>query len=135
MRIIKLIVVSLQRCVLYRKVTLRTLCTYNQYLRTLFMERRPDTTNRWRKWLFVTYISEVGYQCFVSCFCHPAVLLTSFIQYLCFNYVKMLQIVMLLCCCNLTCRNIEISLKKYKVNLTWTFMHIQINRSSFLGFS
>ena len=32
---------SLQRCVLDRKVTLRTLWAYNQYLRTLFMERRP----------------------------------------------------------------------------------------------
>ena len=42
-RMIKLIVVSLQRYVLDRKVTLRTLCTYDHYLRTLFMERRPDT--------------------------------------------------------------------------------------------
>ena len=35
---IKLIVVSLQKFVLDRNVTLRTLCTHDQYLQTLFME-------------------------------------------------------------------------------------------------
>ena len=43
MRIIKLVVVSLTGCVLDRKVTLRTLCTYDQHLRTLFIERCPDS--------------------------------------------------------------------------------------------
>ena len=40
-KISKLIVGPILRCVLGRKVTLRTLCTYEKYLRTLFMERRP----------------------------------------------------------------------------------------------
>ena len=44
LRIIKVIVVSLQRCVLDKKVTLRTVCGYDQYLRTLFMERHPVIT-------------------------------------------------------------------------------------------
>ena len=58
MRIVKLIVVSLQRCVLVRKMTLRTLCAYDQYLRTLFMERHPD----------VHYIPllHVGSQCLLN---------------------------------------------------------------------
>ena len=33
--------------------------------------------NRWYKWLFVTffvtYISQIGHQCFPACFCHPTV--------------------------------------------------------------
>ena len=37
----KLIVVSLQRFVLDRKVTLRTIWTYEHHLRPLFMERHP----------------------------------------------------------------------------------------------
>ena len=41
-RIIKMVVESLQRCFLDRKVTLRTLCTYDHHLRTLFMEWRPE---------------------------------------------------------------------------------------------
>ena len=44
-KISKLIVGHIQRFVLGRKVTLRTFCTYNPHLRTLFMERRPDGTN------------------------------------------------------------------------------------------
>ena len=40
-RIGKLIIDPIKRFVFDRKVTLRTLCTYDQYLRTLFMERRP----------------------------------------------------------------------------------------------
>ena len=39
---------SLQRCVLDRKVTLQTLCTYDQYLRTLFMEWHPGTKQQLR---------------------------------------------------------------------------------------
>ena len=41
-KISKLIVGHIQRLVLGRKVTLRTFCTYDHHLRTLFMERRPD---------------------------------------------------------------------------------------------
>ena len=41
-RISKLIVGPIKRFVLDRKVTLRTLCTYEEYLRTLFMEPRPE---------------------------------------------------------------------------------------------
>ena len=37
----KLIVESLQRFVLDRKVAIRTPRTYNHYLRTLYMEQRP----------------------------------------------------------------------------------------------
>ena len=37
-----LIVGHIQRFVLGRKVTLRTLCTYDHLLRTFFMKRRPD---------------------------------------------------------------------------------------------
>ena len=37
-----LIIGSLQSVLLDRKLTLRTLCTYDQYIRTLFMERRPE---------------------------------------------------------------------------------------------
>ena len=40
-KISKLIVGPIKRYVLSRKVTLRTLCTYEHHLRTLFMERRP----------------------------------------------------------------------------------------------
>ena len=40
-KISKLIVGHIQMFVLGRKVTLRTLCTYDHYLRTLFMVRRP----------------------------------------------------------------------------------------------
>ena len=40
-KISKLIVGHIQRFVLGRKVTLRTLCAYDHYPRTLFMERRP----------------------------------------------------------------------------------------------
>ena len=43
-KIIKLIVVCLQRFSLDRKVTLRTVCTYDQYLRTLVMEQHPEYT-------------------------------------------------------------------------------------------
>ena len=41
-RISKLIVGPIERFVVDRKVTLRTLCTYDHHLRTLFMEWRPD---------------------------------------------------------------------------------------------
>ena len=41
-KVSRLIVGLILRCVLGRKVTLRTLSTYEQYLRTLFMERRPE---------------------------------------------------------------------------------------------
>ena len=40
-KISKLIVVSLKRFVADRTMTLRTLCAYDQYLRTLFMELHP----------------------------------------------------------------------------------------------
>ena len=42
-KISRLIVGLILRFVLDRKVTLRTICTYEQYLQTLFMERRPVT--------------------------------------------------------------------------------------------
>ena len=42
-KISKLIVGPIKRYVLGRKVTLRTLCTYEHHLRTLFMERRPGS--------------------------------------------------------------------------------------------
>ena len=40
-KISKVIVGPIKRFVLARKVTQRTLCSYEQYLRTLFMERHP----------------------------------------------------------------------------------------------
>ena len=43
-KISKLTVGHIQRFDLGRKVTLRTLCTYDHHLRTLFMERRPESS-------------------------------------------------------------------------------------------
>ena len=55
-KIIKLIIVCLQRFVLNRKVTLRTVCTYDQYLRTLFMERHQHVDSLRARTISALYI-------------------------------------------------------------------------------